>query len=236
MMWVESGFISQAVSSGMGAFVGAVVAFLLGFVGLRFARLFDKRLKNRNALVQLERLLHKYDDTSWLVGQRTRGLLTTIKESKTKGVAVQTALEIPTWEIVDGILFHLVDLEIVNEAVGLNSDLYIFNHDIMELNSLYKLIRDDYKRNKNVSAYILNTQDLMKNLLPIQKGLEGVNTMTIQLLAKIQILLRKVSTPSCFERCFMVQEPLTKKERAEIPKEIKKIKSESGPNKKLKGA
>jgi hypothetical protein len=169
----------------LGAFAGAVAAFLLGLGMFYFTKKRERFVIHRNALIKLDRLLNEHADEL---------LIAKLNADTTKKIIEQDAVTDYRFKVLkldDCILTDLASTDVLNEYNFYTRSISRLNQDFEAKNRVLTRFEDAKLADRKLAQESIDY--LAGSLGEISGAIEErIDTLMLHLLAKVRIYVRKI--------------------------------------------
>ncbi len=224
---------SEMIVQFLGAFAGATFTFLFIRLAEALNKIYEREVKNYNALVKLQLVLNFNLNAIFLnrrnIG-RFRDVLNKTKETK---IITINPTKFESLMLLDEFISELYYPDLINELFHFNIGLYKTNQDTSVPNETYLSFADQCCQRNDFNTYLHNLSLLVDNMSDLESYFKHLDQETIMLVAKLRVLARK--KPLFIRIMFKVistklPKNLAKEvenEKSVVEKEIKEITTES---------
>jgi len=221
-------FFQSTILSGqfIGAFMGALFAFLFVRLGDGLTRFYKRKLKNYNALVKLERQINIYlnviSDNIFIIDDFTDYIKEIINNDKP--VIYFNVLH--EFLIDKDNSLDLSNLDLINKVFSFEMGIEKMNHSIVSTNRFYSDIKIAFiEKNIDFNTYKKNIFSLKSKLSELKKFLVGLEQESKELGAMTRLLMREKPLLTKLTYLF-IRKRISEKIKKEIPKEVEKLEDE----------
>ncbi|HEY1041391.1 MAG TPA: hypothetical protein VGE63_01560 [Candidatus Paceibacterota bacterium] len=210
----------------LGAFLGALFAFVFGLLTYIISKKNERFVLNQNALVKLERILHKHLNNLGILEAIATGAQDILKA---QGIPTSRIFPIETPDQAE---MDLIDIEFINKVHLYSMSLRALNFNIMTITHTLTRIEDLYINGRTIEAK--NFEVIIRMLQGFLNDLPSINKKTKQLLIITRLHIHHLNKKvNLLERLIknswrpLFTEELILNEQKKLDEEIKKI-QESG--------
>lgn len=179
------------ISDGVGAFMGAFFAFLFLRLADGLTKIYERKIKHYNALVELDFVLNKNRQeiaNNLFIIKQTR---TNLAESRRINSIVENPQGLRDISTREELLLKLFGKDIINAVFSYFVGVETINKDLQTTEKFYRNIIDKSLTHNNPSVYINNITELEKHFGVLQKFLNDLMKKTNNVLARVRIDLRR---------------------------------------------
>lgn len=214
----------------LGAFAGAIAAFLLGLVMFYFTKKRERFVIHRNTLIKLDRLLNEHADEL---------LIAKLNADTTKEIVKKDAVtdyRFKTLKLDDDILTGLASIDVLNEYNIYARSISRLNQDFEAKNRALTRFEDAKLAGKVLAPESIDY--LFRSLEEISAAIENrIDTSMLHLLAKARIYVRKIDehNPIIYgvlqsNREFTVTDEEIRAEIVKLNEGVEKLRAETREN------
>jgi hypothetical protein len=213
------------------AFLGAIFAFLFLLLQRFLGKIYQRKIKNLNALVQLEQQLNEFFAIN---NDNIFSLRDFIEAVKHKNLY---CINFKLTEIDRKIMLDLVDINFRNEVFDLHISVYKTNESLKSIEKYYNEFKQSFLNGLiSKENFDFNTgEKFLKDLKFLKKSAENLDNKLENLMSKTQVMfhynesflfkvIRKLSTKNCNSKKFLEEQ---EKWLEKIKKDRKDLKQKS---------
>jgi len=176
---------SDYIKGVMGAFLGALFAFLFFVAGKFLGKIYENSVEHRNALVKLEYSLSRFMainyDNIFLINALIKSIDANILNSP----------NFTPLNMDEGVMSKLKNIDMVNDVHNLYIDIYKQNHSLKTISDFYNEFRGMLlKKEIDLATFNANIKgkfkddlsEVIKRLQAMDKNLEAVSSKCVVLL------------------------------------------------------
>nr|MBU1328985.1 hypothetical protein [Candidatus Omnitrophota bacterium] len=174
------------------AFMGAFFAFLFVRIGEMLTKLYEREVKNYNALIRLEYSCNENVDSIsnniWII----EDFVSIMDAGLNSNQPVIYANKMHLIKFDDNILLNLSSIDFINKIFDFKITLSRVNNDIDTLNSMGENFKGNLMQgNINYDTYKINMRNLIAKSLELKKFLKSLESKTVGIVACAEVLSKK---------------------------------------------
>ncbi len=170
------------------AFAGAFFAFLFLRLADFINRKIERKERNHQALVKIERAVNEHLDALERNTYNIDQMVTQLEIAKSKGVILITSNRPQSLFIDEKITFGLINIDLINDLFSYNQNIKRCNADLNGILNLYDFYRDALlHKSMSPESFMLNVEKCIQHFLIIKKYMIAFQENVKKILATVRI-------------------------------------------------